>query len=71
MAPEPAPPRNRLRRARIVQTDRYGTGNGAGLRDPDDMGLNPFRPVRRRSSDYLFVAAAVAVVVALLAWAAL
>jgi hypothetical protein len=33
------------------------------------VGFNPFRQQRRRPSDYLFVAAAFAVVVALLAWA--
>lgn len=33
------------------------------------MGLNPFRQQRRRSSDYVFVAAAFVVVAVLLAWA--
>jgi hypothetical protein len=33
------------------------------------VGFNPFRQQRRRPSDYLFVAAAFAVVAALLAWA--
>lgn len=33
------------------------------------MGFNPYRQQRRRPSDYLMVAAAVAVVVALLVWA--
>jgi hypothetical protein len=35
------------------------------------MGFNPYRPQKRRVSDYLLVAAAVVVVLALLAWAAL
>jgi hypothetical protein len=35
------------------------------------VGLNPYRPQRRRTSDYVFVAAAVVVTVALLAWALL
>jgi len=35
------------------------------------VGLNPFRQQRRRPSDYVFVAAAFAVVAALLIWAAL
>jgi hypothetical protein len=35
------------------------------------MGFNPYRPQQRRVSDYLLVAAAVVVVLALLAWAAL
>jgi hypothetical protein len=33
------------------------------------MGLNPFRQQKRRASDYLFVAAAFVVVIALLVWA--
>jgi hypothetical protein len=33
------------------------------------MGLNPFRPQRTRSSDYLFVAAALVVCVLLVLWA--
>ena len=33
------------------------------------MGFNPFREQTRRSSDYVFVAAAFVVVLALLAWA--
>jgi hypothetical protein len=35
------------------------------------MGFNPFRQQRRRSTDYVFVAAAFAVVAALLLWALL
>jgi hypothetical protein len=35
------------------------------------MGFNPYRPQRRRASDYVLVASAVIVVVALLAWALL
>jgi hypothetical protein len=31
--------------------------------------LNPFRPRRRRSSDYVFVAAAFALTAALVVWA--
>jgi len=42
------------------------TGDGAAA-----MGLNPFRQQRRRSTDYVFVAAAFAVVAVLLVWAAL
>lgn len=33
------------------------------------MGLNPFRQQKRRASDYVFVAAAFLVVLALLVWA--
>ncbi len=33
------------------------------------MGFNPYRKQKRRTSDYLFVAAALAVVAALLLWA--
>jgi hypothetical protein len=33
------------------------------------MGFNPFRQSRRRPSDYVMVAAALAIVIALLAWA--
>ncbi len=33
------------------------------------MGFNPFRVQRRRQSDYVFVAAAMAVIVALVIWA--
>ncbi len=33
------------------------------------MGFNPFRAQTRKSSDYVFVGAALVVVVALLAWA--
>jgi hypothetical protein len=35
------------------------------------MGFNPYRKQRRRPSDYLLVAVAVVVVLALLLWAAL
>jgi len=35
------------------------------------MGFNPYRPQRRRRSDYVFVAAAFVVTTALLAWALL
>jgi hypothetical protein len=35
------------------------------------MGLNPYRPQQRRASDYLFVAAALAVALALVLWALL
>ena len=35
------------------------------------MGLNPFRPQRRSPADYVMVAAAVVVVVALVVWALL
>jgi hypothetical protein len=35
------------------------------------MGLNPYRPQRRRPSDYLFVAVGLAVVLALVLWALL
>ena len=35
------------------------------------MGYNPFRQHRRRSSDYVLVAVAMAVVVLLVAWALL
>jgi hypothetical protein len=33
------------------------------------MGLNPFRQQKRRPSDYVFVAAAFVVMIALLVWA--
>ena len=33
------------------------------------MGFNPYRPQRRRNSDYVFVAAAFVVTAALLVWA--
>lgn len=33
------------------------------------MGFNPFRPARRSPADYVFVAAGLAVVIALLLWA--
>ena len=33
------------------------------------VGFNPFRPARRRPTDYLMVAAAMLIVVLLLAWA--
>jgi hypothetical protein len=33
------------------------------------MGMNPFRPHRRSPADYLMVAAALVVVVALVLWA--
>jgi len=33
------------------------------------VGFNPYRPQRRRQSDYAFVAAAFVVTVALLVWA--
>lgn len=33
------------------------------------MGFNPYRPQKRRASDYLLVAAAVVVCIALVAWA--
>jgi hypothetical protein len=33
------------------------------------VGFNPYRPQRRRQSDYVFVAAALVVTLALLAWA--
>jgi hypothetical protein len=36
-----------------------------------DVGFNPFRPVRRRRTDYVMVAAAFVVVAVLLLWAAL
>jgi hypothetical protein len=39
--------------------------------DTDDVGLNPYRKRVRRTSDYVFVAAAVVVALALLAWALL
>jgi len=35
------------------------------------VGFNPFRQQRRRSSDYVFVAAAFVLVAVLLAWALL
>lgn len=35
------------------------------------MGFNPFRPQRRRSSDYAMVAAALLVCAALVLWAVL
>jgi hypothetical protein len=35
------------------------------------VGFNPFRQQQRRSTDYVFVAAAVLVVAALLVWATL
>ena len=35
------------------------------------VGFNPFRQQRRRTTDYVFVAAALAVVAVLLIWAAL
>jgi hypothetical protein len=35
------------------------------------MGLNPFRPQRRSTADYVMVGAAVIVVVLLVAWALL
>jgi hypothetical protein len=39
------------------------------VRHTDPMGFNPFRPQRRRTSDYAFVAAAFVVTAALLLWA--
>ncbi len=33
------------------------------------MGMNPYRPQQRRASDYVFVAAALAVCLGLLLWA--
>jgi hypothetical protein len=33
------------------------------------VGLNPYRPQRRRASDYLLVAAAMVVTIALVVWA--
>jgi hypothetical protein len=33
------------------------------------MGFNPYRPQRRRASDYVLVASAVVVTLVLLAWA--
>jgi len=41
------------------------------LRQNPPVGFNPFRQQRRRSTDYLMVAAAFAVVAVLLIWAAL
>jgi hypothetical protein len=35
------------------------------------MGLNPYRPQRRRPSDYVFVVAGLAVAAALVLWALL
>jgi hypothetical protein len=35
------------------------------------MGLNPYRPQRRRASDYVFVAAGLAVALVLVLWALL
>jgi hypothetical protein len=35
------------------------------------MGLNPYRPHRRRPSDYVFVALGLAVALALVLWALL
>ncbi len=39
--------------------------------DTRGMGFNPYRPQRRRTSDYLFVAAAFVVTAALVLWAVL
>jgi hypothetical protein len=39
--------------------------------DTDPMGFNPHRTHRRRTSDYVFVAAAVLLCVALVLWALL
>ena len=39
--------------------------------DNQPVGFNPFRQQRRRSSDYVFVAAAFVLVAVLLAWALL
>ena len=40
-------------------------------RDTRDVGFNPYRPQRCRTSDYVFVAAALVVTAALLVWAIL
>ena len=40
-------------------------------REPNRMGLNPFRQQKRRASDYVFVAAAFVVIVLLLLWVAI
>lgn len=37
--------------------------------DNEDVGFNPLRAQKRRSSDYLFLAAALAVTLLLLLWA--
>ena len=42
----------------------------ARSRDTGPVGLNPFRPRQRSIADYLMVAGAVVVCVALLVWAA-
>jgi hypothetical protein len=39
-------------------------------REPSHVGLNPFRQQKRRPSDYVFVAAAFAVIALLLVWVA-
>jgi len=39
--------------------------------DTERMGLNPHRPQRRRTSDYVFVAAAAVACLALTVWALL
>jgi hypothetical protein len=49
-----------------VEVDRLHGGDHTEV-----VGLNPYRPQRRRTSDYVFVAAAVVVTIALLAWALL
>lgn len=50
--------------------DPEGTWLAADLvRHTWPVGFNPFRPQRRRSSDYVFVAAAFVVIAALLVWA--
>jgi hypothetical protein len=41
----------------------------APVRHTWTVGFNPFRPQRRRTSDYAFVAAAFVVIAALLVWA--
>jgi hypothetical protein len=39
--------------------------------DTEHVGLNPYRKQVRRTSDYVFVAAAIVVALALIAWALL
>ena len=41
------------------------------VHDNHGVGFNPFRPQRRRRSDYVLVAAALAVTLALVLWALL
>jgi hypothetical protein len=59
--PRRGPYRRQLERARLESTQALGQN--------PCVGFNPFRQQRRRSTDYVMVAAAFAVVAVLLTWA--